>query len=346
MSINNNQILEAKPSGGSKALAKAEFIKSFGAFIVLIALVIVNIIATNNFLSVDTFWNLITQSAPTVFIGMGLTFVIATGGIDISVGSVMAFSGIITLLLFPVVGIFLAVIIGLAFGMLTGAFTGLMVVKFDIQPIVITLAMMIMLRAIARILSDAKNFMVTDDSFTTIGLQKIGGEIPVQLVYIVLLTIAFTIIAKYTVFGKSVEAIGNNRKAATLSGINVSAMVLLVYAILGAMAGMAGVLTIARSGSCNTATLGDLIELDAIAAVVIGGTKMEGGKARIIGTTVGCLIITLITMTVNMNNIPYEYSQVMKAAIIIFAVYLQIDKKYMAKKKKESAGKTLIHSKN
>ncbi len=345
MSIINNLTPGAKSSNGSKALAKAEFIKSFGAIIVLLVLVVVNIVATNNFMSLDTFWNLITQSAPTVFIGMGLTFVIATGGIDISVGSVMAFSGVITVLLFPVVGVFLAVIIGLAFGMLTSAFTGLMVVKFDIQPIVITLAMMIMLRAIARILSDAKNFMVTDNSFTAIGLQKIGGGIPIQLIYIVLLTIAFMIIAKYTVFGKSVEAIGNNRRAALLSGINVSAMVLLVYAIGGAMAGMAGVLTIARSGSCNTATLGDLIELDAIAAVVIGGTRMEGGRPRILGTTVGCLIITLITMTVNMNNIPYEYSQVLKAAIIIFAVYLQIDKKYSVKKKKGSV-KTLVDSKN
>ncbi len=340
--MSNNQMMSIKTSSGSKAMARAEFIKSFGAIIVLLVLVVINVFITKNFVSIDTFWNLINQSAPTVFIGMGLTFVIATGGIDISVGSVMAFSGVISVLLFPVVGVFLAIIIGLIFGLLTGAFIGLMVVRFNIQPIVITLAMMIMIRAVARILSDAKNFMVTEQAYTSLGLTKIGGEVPVQLIYIIVLTVIFTIIAKYTVFGKSVEAIGNNRNAAKLSGINVSAMILTVYALCSLMAGMAGVLTIARSGSCNSATLGDLIELDAIAAVVIGGTRMEGGRPRILGTTIGCLIITLITMTVNMNNIAYEYSQVLKAAIIIFAVYLQIDKKFVAKKKRSGASKEAV----
>ena len=329
--------VKEKRSSSERAMIKAEIIKKYGALFVFLIIVLIDIIITKNFLSIDTLWNLLIQATPTILIGIGLTFVIATAGIDISVGSTMALSSVVTVMLLPVTGVVPAIIIGLSCGVLTGIFTGLMVVKFNIQPIVITLAMMIVLRAVARIISDAKNFMVTDKSLTSIGLVRVGGIIPIQIIYIVFFVAVFTLIAKYSVFGKSVEAIGNNKNAALLCGINVSLIIVVVYALVSLLSGMAGILTVARSGSCNSASLGELKELDSIAAVVIGATRMEGGKPQVFGTMIGCLIITLITMTVNMNNIPYEYSLVIKAAIIIFVVYLQRGTSSVGKKIKTTS---------
>jgi len=166
---------------------------------------------------------------------------------------------------------------------------------------------------------------VTDEGFISLSIAKLG-EVPIQLIYVILAVFIFFIIAGYTVFGKSVEAIGNNSTAARLSGIRSDRIVIFVYLMLGGLSAFAAMLSVARTMNCNPATFGSGMELDAIAAVVIGGTSMSGGKPRVLGSVVGCFIITLIMMTVNMNGIDTSYSMIFKSIIIILTVYIQTAK--------------------
>lgn len=310
---------------GDQALRRREFTARYGALLVFIALAIVNLCITPNFFSMFTVWNIIIQSAPTIITAMGMTLVIAVSGIDISVGSSMALSTIIsTLMMAQGYSAILCSFAGIAAGFGLGLLIGTLTVKFDIQPMVLTLAFMIMLRSVSRITCSDKSIQVLNDAFTSIGMIRFG-TVPIQLIYVAAITALFYIIAEFTVFGKSVEAIGNNSMAAKLSGIRSDLIAVLTYAILGGLAATAGLLTVARSMNCNPSSFGMGMEMEAIAAVVIGGTSMSGGKPRVLGTLAGCFIMTLITMTVNMNGIPTSYSMIFKAVIIVMAVYLQSD---------------------
>lgn len=318
----------------NKALKRSEFAKKYGALIVFVILLAFNLIVTPSFISSSTVWNLIVHTTTTLMVAMGMTFVIATGGIDISVGSTMAITAVISASLLPVVGTFIAIVIGLAIGAGIGAVIGALTVKFKIQPMVLTLALMIALRSVARMISNAKTVNISDDTFIGLSVNYIGGEVPIQLIYVIVAAVVFYIIATRTVFGKSVEAIGNNSTAANLSGIKADQNTIMVYVLLGILSALAGCLAVARTMNCNPSSVGEGMEMDAIAAVVIGGTPMIGGKPRVTGTVIGCFIITLITTTVNMNGIPSEWSMVFKAAIIILAVYIQSEKKIKVRQKK------------
>lgn len=318
----------------NKALKRSEFAKKYGALIVFAILIIFNLIVTPGFVDSSTVWNLIIHTTTTLVVAMGMTFVIATAGIDISVGSTMALTAVVTATLLPMLGMAVSIIIGLALGAGIGLLIGTLTVKFKIQPMVLTLALMIALRSIARMVSNAKTVNIADEGFIGLSVNYIGGTVPVQLIYVAVIAIVFYIIATRTVFGKSVEAIGNNPSAARLSGIKADKNTIMVYVLLGILSALAGCLAIARTMNCNPSSVGSGMEMDAIAAVVIGGTSMMGGKPRILGTVIGCFIITLITTTVNMNGIPSEWSMVFKAAIIILAVYIQSEKKIKVRQSK------------
>lgn len=306
-------------------MKRKELITRFGALIVFLVLVIINLCITPNFFSMFTVWNIIIQSTPVIFVAMGMTFVIAIAGIDISVGSGMALCATITAALmsrgYPVAGCVMA---GLLAGFFIGGLIGVLNIKFNIQPMVLTLAFMIILRSASRIAGGDQSIQVTDEGFIAAALTRFG-MVPIQVIYVAVIVAVFYIIAEYTVFGKSVEAIGNNSTAAKLSGIRSDAIAISTYLILGGLVALAAMLTVARSMNCNPSAFGTGMEMDAIAAVVIGGTSMAGGKPRIIGSFVGCLIITLITMTVNMNGIDASYAMIIKAFIIVSAVYIQSD---------------------
>jgi ribose/xylose/arabinose/galactoside ABC-type transport system permease subunit len=318
----------------AKALKRSEFAKKYGAIMVFAILLMVNIIVTPNFISSITIYNLIIHSTTVVCIAMGMTFVIAVAGIDISVGATMSLCATVTAIMaeneYPIV---LCVFIGLLLGGGVGAFIGVMTVKYTIQPMVLTLAMMIILRSAARMVSNAKTVQIVDPNFLGISGTSFG-EIPIQLIYILVFTISFFVLAEHTVFGKSVEAIGNNITAAKLSGIFSDRIVVFVYLLLGALSALAGIMAVSRMQNCNPSSVGSGIELEAIAAVVIGGTSMSGGKPRVMGTLVGCFIMSIITMMVNMNGIDTAWSMLLEAAIIIIAVYIQSGKGTSVKKVK------------
>jgi len=308
-----------------RILLQKNFIQKFGAVIVLVIILLINILVTPNFVSVGTLWNIIIQSCTILLTGMGMTMVISSGGIDISVGSMMAFGSMVTAKLLPL-GIGPAIVCSLLLCLVLGAFTGFMVAKLKIQPMIMTLIMMMAMRGITQVMNDGMLLYIKDDRFALLGTYKIGTQLPVQFFIILFVVLFVYFIMEKMSFGRYVQSIGDNPASARLAGISIVGTVIVVYMFSAFFSGIAGIIETSRLSAADGNAIGRLAELDAIAAVAVGGTSMRGGRARIWGTIVGALIMLLITISVNMNNIPFEMAQVIKAAVIIIAVFLQREK--------------------
>lgn len=315
-------------------LLSGETLAVRAALIILVLLLLFNILFTPNFLSIQTFNLNLTQVATIVIVACGMTLVIATGGVDLSVGSLMAISGAIAPMLFldrpelgPALGVMLSILLPViaagAFGWLNGFFvTGL-----KLQPIVATLVLFIAGRGIAQVITNGslRSFSgsnPTSDAFSFIGQGRPLG-IPFQ-VFIMLLVVVFTAwLLRRTVFGRQVLAVGGNEKAARLAGVPVTRVKLLVYMLSGLLAGLGGLIVIAINRSSDANQVGQGMELDAIAAVAVGGTLLSGGRATVVGTLLGALIMQLIRYTLLAKGVPDAVALVVKAIIIVAAVALQ-----------------------
>ena len=295
---------------------------TYGAAATLVLLVAANMVFTPNFADLNNLRNVLLQVAPTVLVAVGMTFVVATGGIDLSVGSVMAIAAATAAVVLPY-GAWLAVPLALLVSLAAGAFNGTLVAVFRIQPIIVTLAMLISGRGVAQVLSNGGQLVpFSNASFEYLGQGVVAG-VPVQ-VLVMALALALAIFAmRATAFGRYVVAVGGNEAAARLAGIRVHRTKITVYALSGLLAGLAGLIETARLGASDAQKVGLNIELDAIAATVVGGTPLTGGRATVVGTLVGALIMQVITTGFVMNGISYAWSLVIKAAIIIVAVYIQ-----------------------
>lgn len=301
----------------------AEQLKRRSALIMLAVILLINSIFTRNFFSVSVIWTIITQCCTIILTGMGMTMVISTGGIDISIGSVLSAAAVFNAVFLPL-GIVPAILLSLVLCALLGLVNGFMIGKLNVSPMVVTLAMMILARGIAQVVNDGKVIYLTKyTGFLTIGQGKLFGVVPTQILPIVLVTAAVFFIMEKTAWGRRIQAVGDNHRAARLSGLNSVMTIISVYVVSAVFAGMAGIMLSSKGGAADGNTLGKLAELDAIAAVAVGGTSMGGGRAKVMGTLVGAVIMQLITISIVMNNITYEYAQVLKAALIIFAVYIQ-----------------------
>lgn len=302
-----------------------ELVKKYGALSMLIIILLVNLLVTPNFASINTVWNILIQVSTILLVALGMTIVISSGGIDISVGSIMAIASIVVAKLLGM-GVLPAILISLAVAAVFGAFTGFMVAYFKIQPIIVTLTIMIAGRGIAQVINDAMLLNFNEPKFSYFGVHRFWGVIPIQVVIIIIATILIYFIMRKMTFGRYVQAMGDNYKAARLSGINTFLTTIVIYAVCAVMAGMAGLIETARLSAADANAIGRLIELDAIAAVAVGGTSLNGGKANVAGTVIGALMMQVITVSVNMNNIPFSYSLVVKAIIIILAIYVQSER--------------------
>lgn len=305
-----------------------EVAKKYSAVSLLALFILLNTIVTPNFFRLGNLNNIITQICPIILCGMGMTLVISTGGIDISVGSVMALAGVMTAKLMTGTGLLAAVAIALSVSAAIGCLTGIMVGKLRLQAMVVTLGLMLGLRGVAQVLCGGRDIYfnklgAVGSSLALWGTYKIGGVLPVQIIPIVLSILAVWVLAEKTVIGHQIQAVGDNIRSSALSGINTAGTMMTVYGISAGLAALAGVFQAAKVSVAAGSSLGQLAELDAIAAVVIGGTPMSGGKAHVIGTVIGALIMQMITLTCVMNNIPDQYAQVFKAVIIVFAVFIQ-----------------------
>ncbi|MEB3102461.1 ABC transporter permease [Ferviditalea candida] len=301
-----------------------EFSRRFGPSIVLILLVLFNAVVTNNFLAPQTLWTILLHVSTTALVAIGMTIVIATGGVDLSVGALMAIAAVIPTLIIDA-NLFVLIFVTLIVAVLIGFFNGSVISNFNVQPIIVTLAMMIAGRGIALVLTDGYVTSISSPAFEFIGKGKIG-MIPLPVIIMFFVVLLVYLIMKYSAFGRYVEAIGDNENAAGLAGIHVKRIKTYVYMLSAGLAALAGLIETARLGAADATNIGNLAELDAITATVVGGTLMTGGRPYIWGTVIGAILMGLITATFNMNNISYSYSLVLKAFIIILAIYLQREK--------------------
>ena len=269
--------------------------QDFGALIALALLVIVISIVSPEFRTVKNFLSLLRQSSINGLIAFGMTCVILTDAIDLSVGSVLALStalcaGMIT----AGVPAGLAMILALAIGTFLGAVSGILVTKGRLQPFIATLITMTVYRGVTMIFTGAKPISNLGDSFV---LKLVGRgnfyRIPIPVILLLLVFAAFYLLLNKTTFGRAVYATGSNWKCAKLAGINIHRTKIAVYAISGFMASLSGLILLSRLGSAQP-TLGEGYELDAIAAVALGGTSMSGGRGKIYGTFIGVLIIAVL----------------------------------------------------
>lgn len=288
----------------------------------LVLLVAGNALFTPHFATPSNLWNVLLQVSPVVLAALGMTLVIATGGIDLSVGSTMAVAGAAAAVTADR-GVVVAIGAGLAAAAMVGVLNGALIAWLRVQPIVVTLATLIAGRGLAQVIShDGELVTIDAPAFLLLGRGHLG-PVPAQ-VLIALAAVAVGILfLRATRFGRYVLAAGGNRAAARLAGVPVPRTLVSVYLASALLAGVAGLIVAARLGASDAAKIGQNMELDAIAAVVVGGTALAGGRATMAGTVVGALIMQVIATSFNMLLVPYAWSLALKAGIILVAVYLQ-----------------------
>ncbi len=299
---------------------------AIGALATLVVLVAANTIYTPHFATASNLWNILVQVSSVTLVAVGMTFVIATGGVDLSVGSVMAIAGAVAAVQMEH-GMIVALVTALGGALAAGLLNGVLVARDrggrSPQPIVVTLAMLIAGRGLAQIIShDGQLISISDAAFETLGRGHIG-LVPAPVVVAGAVAAAAVVVLRVTAFGRYVLAVGGNRVAARLAGVPVWQTLVAVYALSAVLAGVAGILEVSRTGASDAAKLGWGIELDAIAATVVGGTALTGGRVTIVGTVIGALVMQVIATSVNMLLIPYAWSLALTAAIIVVAVYVQ-----------------------
>lgn len=261
-------------------------------------------------------------------LALGVTFVIITGGIDLSIGTVLTFSAVMTGVFIVDLGlpVPVGVLVGLLAGAVCGLVNGFVIAKMKVPPFIATLGMMMMTKGLALILSRSKPVYFTDTpSFKAIAMGNLipGVEIPNAVLILFGSAIIASLILGKTILGRYNFAIGSNEEATRLSGVNVDSWKIAIYTLCGLFAGLGGVLMASRLDSAQP-SLGAGYELDAIAAVVIGGTSLSGGEGTILGTIIGALIMSTLINGLRIMSVPQEWQMVVTGLIVIGAVYLDI----------------------
>jgi ribose transport system permease protein len=292
---------------------------AYGVYVALLALVLFNIVYTDNFLEWSNLRIQLVQVTPVVIVALGMALVIGTEGIDLSVGSVMALGAAI-IPLYLGYGAVAAIILALVGGLVIGLVNGGLVAYVGLQPIVATLAMLVAGRGIALVLSSGRYKDIRDKDFLAIGTGSLFG-VPYTVWIAAVLAVVVGFLVRRTVFGRRLLAVGDNRPAAVLAGVPVRRVLISVYIISGMLAAVAGIIQVSRIGSADASRIGLLIELSAITAVVVGGTPLTGGKVRVLGTVAGALLMQLLTATMIANNLRDSTAQMVQAVIILVAVY-------------------------
>ena len=304
---------------------KRYFKDNLGILIALAAMILflyVYPVTHKTFLTQTNIFNVLRQSASNLMLACGMTMVIILGGIDLSVGSIIAMSGcfaagaIVWGGLPEIVGILIGILSGLLFGL----FNGFMISKTRIPPFIVTLASMNIAKGIAQVYSGGKPIRCMTEAWKFLGAGYVG-PIPTPVITMFVVFIIACLLLNRTKIGRHIYAVGGNDTAAKFSGINTAKVKFVVFAFSGLMAGLAGV-TIASRLYSGTCTSGDGAEMDAIAAVVVGGTSMAGGSGRLGGTLIGVLIIGILNNGLNLMGINSNWQYIVKGAVILLAVYV------------------------
>jgi ribose transport system permease protein len=318
MSAGMEALVNKKPNFG---LSLRKIWNQLGMLIVLVAICIILAIFAPNFTDTGNILNILKQSSVNGILAAGMTLVILTGGIDLSVGSTIALSGVVSVLLSKQgINPYIAMMVGIAVGCFAGWINGFLTARTKLPSFIVTLGSMTYIRGAAYVISGGLPTILTSEQFKFFGSGKfLSVPTPIYVMLGVYLTIF--IVLKYTMFGRHIYAIGGNEEAARLTGIKVEKTLIKVYAISGLCAGLAGVVLAGRliSGQPNA---GNMAELDAIAAVVLGGTSLAGGIGRIQMTIIGVLILGVIRNGLTLLNVSFFWQTVITGVVIVLAVLL------------------------
>lgn len=296
------------------------FMKQFGTIVILFILIICFSITTSSFLTVKNGINVLRQVSVLGILSVGMTFVMVAGGMDLSVGSLLALTGVICaqlLIKFQMsspVAILITLVILTLFGIMTGA----LVVKLEIPPMIITLGMMTVARGLAYIITGGLPIYGIPDSIVFLG-QGYIGPIPVPVITMLVIVLIGSFVLNKTYQGRFLYAIGGNEEAARLAGVAINKIKIAIYGISGLLAGIAGITLMGRL-SAGAPTSGTSMEMDVITAVVIGGVSINGGHGKISGAFVGALIIGVLSNGLTIMNVGEYYQMVVKGAVLILAV--------------------------
>ncbi|AZV61955.1 ABC transporter permease [Peribacillus castrilensis] len=306
-----------------EATGKSGIWQKFGPLLALVLLFIVITVLNPSFMEPNNILNLLRQTSINALIAFGMTFIILTGGIDLSVGSILALSsalmaGMMVSGLDPI----LAILVGILLGAIMGVINGILVSKGKMAPFIVTLATMTIFRGLTLVYTDGKPITGIGDSvmFQMLGRGYFLG-VPVPAVVMIIAFMILWFLLHKTSFGRKTYAIGGNERASRISGIKVDRVKVAIYGLAGTMAAIAGAILTSRLNSAQP-TAGQSYEMDAIAAVVLGGTSLSGGKGRLFGTLVGVLIIGTLNNGMNLLGVSSFYQQVVKGAVILIAVLL------------------------
>jgi ribose transport system permease protein len=300
-----------------------ETLQKYGPFLALIAVCIGLAFLSPNFLSVSNSFDVMRQVSINAVIAFGMTLTILLGGIDLSVGSILAVSSVLAAMIMKGGhGAGLAAGIALLAGAAMGSLNGVVIAKGNVAPFIATLGTMTLLRGAALVLSNGSPISgFPSQLFAMLGGGYVARLIPVPVVLMLAMFAVVWFVLTRTVFGRHVYATGGNAEAAKLSGVNIDRVQILVYTVSGAMAALAGVILTSRLDSAQP-TAGAGYELDAITAVVLGGTSLAGGRGWIFGTLVGALLIGVLNNGLNLLGVSAFYQQVVKGSVILLAVLL------------------------
>jgi len=298
-------------------------ITEYNTFWIFLVMLLVSALVSDAFFTANNLSNLVRQVAPVGIISMGMLLVILTGGIDLSVGSVVAMIGVLTALFTHHMPAYAALLFAMACGVIAGSISGYLVAFHRLAPFIVTLAMMSIVRGLGFMFSKGAPVIIDDQAsiLTDFGSGRFLGIPNPALVMFIIFMITF-ILLRYNAFGRIVIAIGSNEESVRLSGIKVSAYKFSVYAIAGGLSALAGIVSTART-SVGSPVTGIAMELDVIAAVVIGGASLMGGKGSAVNTLLGVFILGMIGNIMNLLTIPAYSQQVIKGLIIVMAVFFQ-----------------------
>lgn len=304
------------------------------SFIALIVLTILSSFMSPYFLKVQNLVNIVRQVSYTGIIGLGMTFVIISAGIDLSVGSVLAFTGALVILamnaLLPIVqsealALGLGVLVGVVVGACAGAFNGLMITRGRIAPFIVTLGTMAIFRSLTLYIGDAGEIQSRNALYGAFGMGSVLG-VPIPVIVFLGIALVLHLVLNSTRYGRYLCAVGSNQRVALFSAIDVDRIRFYAYTLTGALVGVSAVLLGSRFNAVSTSNMGLAFELDAIAAVIIGGTAMSGGRGTVWGTVWGALILGIINNMMNMVGVSPYLQGTVKGLVIIVAVYVQRQK--------------------
>lgn len=312
----------AATSGWRARLSGVGEIRNIGLVVVLIVLAIIGVATSENFATADNVRNILVSASVVGVVTVGMTFVIIGGGIDLSVGAIVALASVwATTLATQSYGPWVMILCALLVGAGTGLVNGLLIAYGRLVPFIVTLAMLVSARGLAARMADNRTQLVTQQRIKEIATTEIVG-VPLLVLFVAVVALVGWVLLNRTTFGRRTFAIGGNTEAARLAGINVQRHTALLYLLSGICCGIAAVMIIART-TTGSSTHGNLYELQAIAAVIIGGTLLTGGRGTIVGSILGVLVFQTITNIFILNNLATEVQNIATGLIIVGAVLLQ-----------------------